>query len=184
MLDVRERLFRSDTAFHVAFGTQAQEAFLEGHVLAFEHFGGVLAGCVTTTSKPAVVRVMKGRDRTESERFIALRSHYLFDTFSCRPASTALTRRAVSKVRSAGSADRPAALSTEHGCSPRGQIWSGKYDTASSVTILSQPRRERPPVRRLPGKSLPTIPPRGVGGGIPYPWCGGQPCLVSGFERT
>ncbi|MGH9092897.1 MAG: Mu transposase domain-containing protein, partial [Acidimicrobiales bacterium] len=35
--------------------------------------------------KPAVVRVLKGRDRSESERFTALRSHYGFDSFFCRP---------------------------------------------------------------------------------------------------
>jgi len=33
------RLSCSGRAFHVAFATQAQEAFLEGHVLAFEYFG-------------------------------------------------------------------------------------------------------------------------------------------------
>lgn len=27
--------------------------------------------------KPAVIRILKGRDRTEAERFVALRSHYL-----------------------------------------------------------------------------------------------------------
>jgi transposase len=35
------RLSCSGRAFHVAFATQAQEAFLEGHVLAFEYFGAV-----------------------------------------------------------------------------------------------------------------------------------------------
>ena len=35
--------------------------------------------------KPAVVRVLKGRDRAESERFVALRSHYGFDSFFCQP---------------------------------------------------------------------------------------------------
>jgi len=35
------RLSHSGRAFHVAFATQAQEAFLEGHVLAFECFGAV-----------------------------------------------------------------------------------------------------------------------------------------------
>jgi len=34
------RLSSSGKAFHVAYGTQAQEAFLEGHVKAFEYFGG------------------------------------------------------------------------------------------------------------------------------------------------
>ena len=72
-------------AFHVAFATQAQEAFLEGHVLGFAHFGAVPARIRYDNLKPAVVRVLRGRDRTESERFIALRSHYGFDSFFCRP---------------------------------------------------------------------------------------------------
>lgn len=33
------RLSRSGRAFQVAFATQAQVAFLGGHVLAFKHFG-------------------------------------------------------------------------------------------------------------------------------------------------
>jgi transposase len=79
------RLSHSGRAFHVAFATQAQEVFLEGHVLAFEHFGGVPGRVRYDNLKPAVIRVLKGRDRTESERFIALRSHYGFDSFFCRP---------------------------------------------------------------------------------------------------
>jgi hypothetical protein len=35
--------------------------------------------------KPAVTRMLIGRDRVENERFIALRSHYLFDSFFCLP---------------------------------------------------------------------------------------------------
>lgn len=79
------RLSHSGKAFHVAFATQAQEAFLEGHVLAFDYFGGVPGRIRYDNLKPAVVRVLKGRDRTESERFTALRSHYGFDSFFCRP---------------------------------------------------------------------------------------------------
>ncbi|MBW0134986.1 IS21 family transposase [Pseudonocardia abyssalis] len=79
------RLSNSGRAFHIAFATQAQEAFLDGHVRAFTHFGGVPALLRYDNLKPAVVRVCKGRDRTESERFIALRSHYGFDSFFCRP---------------------------------------------------------------------------------------------------
>ena len=79
------RLSHSGRAFHVAFGTQAQEAFLEGHVLAFQHFGGVPALVRYDNLKPAVTRVLRGRDRVESERFVALRSHYGFDSFFCRP---------------------------------------------------------------------------------------------------
>lgn len=79
------RLPNSGRAFHTAFATQAQEAFLDGHVRAFAHFGGVPALLRYDNLKPAVVRVCKGRDRDESERFIALRSHYGFDSFFCRP---------------------------------------------------------------------------------------------------
>lgn len=79
------RLSCSGRAFHVAFGTQAQEAFFEGHVAAFAHFGGVPARIRYDNLGPAVVRVLKGRDRVESERFVALRSHFGFDTFFCRP---------------------------------------------------------------------------------------------------
>ena len=35
--------------------------------------------------KAAVEQVLKGRDRVESDRFIALRSHYGFDSFFCQP---------------------------------------------------------------------------------------------------
>ena len=79
------RLSHSGKAFHVAFATQAQEAFLEGHVLAFAYFGGVPGRIRYGNLKPAVVRVIKGGDRIESERFTALRSHYGFDSFFCRP---------------------------------------------------------------------------------------------------
>jgi transposase len=79
------RLSHSGKAFHVAFATQAQEAFLEGHVLAFEYFGAVPGRIRYDNLKPAVIRVLRGRDRIESERFIALRSHYGFDGFFCIP---------------------------------------------------------------------------------------------------
>ncbi len=79
------RLSCSGRAFHVAFATQAQEAFLEGHVLAFEHFGAVPGRIRYDNLKPAVIRVLRGRDRAESERFVALRSHYGFDSFFCIP---------------------------------------------------------------------------------------------------
>jgi transposase len=79
------RLSCSGRAFHVAFTTQAQEAFLEGHALAFAHFGGVPGRIRYDNLKPAVVKVLKGRNREESDRFVALRSWYGFDSFFCRP---------------------------------------------------------------------------------------------------
>lgn len=80
------RLSSSGRGFAMAFVHQAQEAFLEGHVLAFAHFGGVPTGLIRYDNlKAAVLRVVMGRERVINARFIALRSHYLFDSFFCLP---------------------------------------------------------------------------------------------------
>ena len=80
------RLSHSGRGFHVAFCHQAQEAFFEGHVLAFEHFGGVPARMIRYDNlKAAVIKVLLGRERLENQRFVALRSHYGFDSFYCLP---------------------------------------------------------------------------------------------------
>jgi hypothetical protein len=54
-------------------------------VLAFTHFGAVPGRVRYDNLKPAVTRVLKGRDRAESAQFIGLRSHYGFDSFFCVP---------------------------------------------------------------------------------------------------
>ena len=79
------RLSHSGVAVHVAFGSEGQEAFLEGHVIAFARLGGVPARIRYDNARSLVARVLRGRDRTESERFVALRSHYGFDSFFCIP---------------------------------------------------------------------------------------------------
>jgi hypothetical protein len=79
------RFSASGRAFHRAYCTQAQEAFLAGHVHAFEGAGGIPGRIRYDNLKPAVARVLFGRDRVESERFVAFRSHYGFDSFYCRP---------------------------------------------------------------------------------------------------
>jgi transposase len=48
------RLSCSAKAFAMCFAHQAQEAFFEGHVLAFEHFGGVPGRIRYDNLKPAV----------------------------------------------------------------------------------------------------------------------------------
>ena len=80
------RLSHSGKAVHVAYANQAQESFLDGHVRAFEALGGVPTGMIRYDNlTPAVVRVMLGRERAENTRFIALRSHYGYDSFFCEP---------------------------------------------------------------------------------------------------
>ena len=68
----------SGRKFHRACWRQTQQAFLEAHVAAFADFGGVFARLRYDNLGLAVKRVLRGRRREETERFIALRSHYLF----------------------------------------------------------------------------------------------------------
>ena len=79
------RLSHSGRAVHVCFPSEGQEAFLEGHVLAFERFGGVPGRVRYDNLKAAVARVLAGRRGVESDRFTALRSHFGFDAFFCAP---------------------------------------------------------------------------------------------------
>lgn len=80
------RLSHSGRAVHYAYGNQAQESFLDGHVRAFTALGGVPTGMIRYDNlTPAVVRVLLGRDRAENPRFVALRSHYGYDSFFCTP---------------------------------------------------------------------------------------------------
>ena len=80
------RLSHSGKAFHFAYANQSQESFLDGHVRAFEAFGGVPTGMIRYDNlKPAVIRVALGRERFEHPRFVALRSHYGYDSFFCLP---------------------------------------------------------------------------------------------------
>ena len=67
----------SGREFHMGFPRETQRAFLEGHVAAFEYFGGGFNVVRYDNLKSAVVRVLRGRNRQESDRFVALRSHYL-----------------------------------------------------------------------------------------------------------
>lgn len=80
------RLSYSGKAVHRVFASQGQEAFIEGHLHAFAVLGGVPAGKIRYDNlRSAVSRVLMGRDRTESDRWVLFRSHYGFDAFYCMP---------------------------------------------------------------------------------------------------
>jgi transposase len=70
----------SGACFVAAYPRETQQAFLEAHVAAFEFFGGCFHVLRYDNLSSAVVKVLKGRRRTETDRFVALRSHYLFDS--------------------------------------------------------------------------------------------------------
>ena len=78
------RLSFSARAAHLASLTQGQEAFLEGHVYAFERLGGVPLDKIRYDNlNSAVKQVLFGRSRQENDRWVAFRSHYGFDAFYC-----------------------------------------------------------------------------------------------------
>lgn len=72
------RLSHSGAAYVQAFHHQTQQAFLEAHAEAFSFLGGVPALIRYDNLSAAVKAVLRGRRREESDRFVALRSHYRF----------------------------------------------------------------------------------------------------------
>ncbi len=70
----------SGASFCQASLVGTQQAFLELHVEAFEWFGGVFAEIRFDNLTSAVKQVLRGRRRVETDRFVALRSHYLFES--------------------------------------------------------------------------------------------------------
>ncbi|MDQ2853114.1 MAG: IS21 family transposase, partial [Actinomycetota bacterium] len=81
-------LSHSGKAIHRVYPTQAQEAFLEGHIEAFDAVGGVPTRHIKYDNLSAAVAAVirgPGRARNENERWVLFRSHYGFDPFYCEP---------------------------------------------------------------------------------------------------
>jgi len=71
------RLSCSGKGVHRVYASQAQEAFFEGHVTAFEVMGGVPFRQIRYDNlSPAVAKVLAGRNRTETARWLSFRAHY------------------------------------------------------------------------------------------------------------
>jgi transposase len=65
------RLSYSGKAIHRAYATASQEAFLDGHRYAFEQLGGIPTVHIRYDNlKAAVSRVLVGRTRVESDRWV------------------------------------------------------------------------------------------------------------------
>jgi transposase len=79
------RLNYSRRAFVIAYPAERQEAFFEGHVRAFHHFGGIPHRLTYDNLTSAVQKVLQGHTRREQERFVIFRSHYLFESHFCTP---------------------------------------------------------------------------------------------------
>jgi len=79
------RLMYSGRDFAWLYPRQDQVAFLDGHVRAFEHLGGVPHRLIYDNLKPAVTRVLVGSERELAPRFLALATHYLVEPSFARP---------------------------------------------------------------------------------------------------
>ncbi len=77
----------SGDAFHRAYTNATQQAFLEGHEHGFAYFGGVFRKLRYDNLSSAVKKILRGRQREETSRVIAFRSHWGFQSEYCNPAS-------------------------------------------------------------------------------------------------
>ena len=75
----------SDGCFVKAYPAETAEAFCDGHVAAFEFFGGVPQSVLYDNTRLAVARIVKGGQRLRSQMFSELQSHYLFEDRFGRP---------------------------------------------------------------------------------------------------
>ena len=76
----------SDACFVIAYPAETTEAFCDGHVKAFEFFGGIPRSILYDNTKLAVARILGDGKRQRTRVFSELQSHYLFQDRFGRPA--------------------------------------------------------------------------------------------------
>lgn len=76
----------SDAIFVKAYPAEVTEAFLDGHVAAFEFLGGVPQSILYDNTKIAVAQILGNGQRRRTRAFAELQSHYLFEDKFGRPA--------------------------------------------------------------------------------------------------
>jgi transposase len=81
-------LGHSSATIMKAYPVQTLEIYFDGHVSAFDFFGGVPGQVWCDNLKTAVDNVLEGRNRQEQEAFVSFRSHYLLRPASATPASS------------------------------------------------------------------------------------------------
>ena len=131
-------------------------------MIAFERLGGVPRRVRYDNLKAAVVRVLAGRERTESDRFTALRSHFGFDAFFCAPGPRAahekggvegevgrFRRRHLVPITRVGSLAELNALLEAADRSDDARHFADRLATVGQVV-----EAERPSLRPLPARAL------------------------------
>jgi transposase len=80
------RSMASGDAFHRAYTHATQQALLEAHEYAFAYFWGVFRTLRYDNLTSAVKKILRGRQRVETDRMIAFRSHWGYQSEYCNPA--------------------------------------------------------------------------------------------------
>ncbi len=150
----------SGAGFAMASPVETQQAFLEGHAHAFSWFDGVFGEVRYDNLTSAVKQVLKGRRRVESDRFVALRSHYLFDSVFTTPGLEGahekggvegevgrLRRNHLVPVPAVGSMAQLNALLRDACEQDLGRRIAGR-----PITVAEQHAIERPMLRALPSE--------------------------------
>jgi transposase len=75
----------SDAIFVVGYPAETTEAFCDGHVRAFDFFGGVPQSILYDNTKIAVAKILGDGKRQRTRVFSELQSHYLFTDRFGRP---------------------------------------------------------------------------------------------------
>lgn len=73
----------SGKPFVRAYQCEKQQAFFDGHLHAFEFYGGVFPVLVYDNLKSAVQKILSGRGRIEQPSFQRFRAYYTFDARFC-----------------------------------------------------------------------------------------------------
>ena len=81
------RSMGSGDAFHRAYTHATQQALLEAHEHAFDYFGGVFQKLRYDNMASLVKKILRGYQRIETDRIIAFRSHWGYQSEYCNPAS-------------------------------------------------------------------------------------------------
>jgi transposase len=158
------RLCHSGAAYAGAFLRETQQAFLEGHADAFEYLGGVPGLVRYDNLTSAVKQVLRGRRRVETDRFVSLRSHYMFESqFTLVGLRGAHEKGGiegeVGRFRRRHLVPVPAVASLAElnakllaGCeADLGRQVTGRHDTVGEALV-----RERPLLRSLPAERAQT----------------------------
>jgi len=75
----------SGKGFARAYPVERQQALIDGHIRAFDFFGGVYPRLIYDNLTTAVQKILKGKKRVEQDGFSKFRAYYTFEAVFCNP---------------------------------------------------------------------------------------------------